>query len=127
MDARSWREVGTEQLRDSDGKNIALQFHPEVYHTQFGKELLEEFVIDICKASRDWKIRDLADEKVKTIQRTVGDQSVVGGLSGGVDSTVAATITSRAIGEKFTGIFVNHGLMRKNEEIEVPVALKNWE
>ncbi|MBN2252973.1 MAG: glutamine-hydrolyzing GMP synthase, partial [Kosmotogaceae bacterium] len=108
----------------TDGKNIALQFHPEVHHTQFGKELLEEFVIDICKASRDWKISDIADEKVKEIQRIVGDQRVVGGLSGGVDSTVAAALTSRAIGERFTGIFVNHGLMRKNEEIEVPEALR---
>jgi len=108
----------------TDGKNIALQFHPEVHHTQFGKELLEEFVIEICKASREWKISDIADEKVKKIQRIVGDQRVVGGLSGGVDSTVAATITSRAIGERFTGIFVNHGLMRKNEEIEVPEALR---
>jgi len=87
--------------------------------------LIERFVLGICGASRDWKISDFANEKIAEIRRTVEGKKVVGGLSGGVDSTVAAALTTRAIGDDFIGIFVNHGLMRKNEELEVPGTLKS--
>ena len=109
----------------TNGRDLAFQFHPEVHQTQFGKELIERFVLGICGASRDWKISDFANEKIGEIRRTVEGKKVVGGLSGGVDSTVAAALTTRAIGDDFIGIFVNHGLMRKNEELEVPGTLKS--
>ncbi len=108
----------------TDGRNFALQFHPEVHHTQFGSDLIAHFLFNVCKVSRDWRISDFAQEQIEKIKKIVGTKRVVAGLSGGVDSTVAAVLTARAIGNRLTGIFVNHGLMRKNEEIEVPRTLE---
>ncbi|RLL91126.1 GMP synthase [Mesotoga sp. HF07.pep.5.2.highcov] len=109
----------------SNGRDIAFQFHPEVNHTQFGTNLIEDFVFNVCNASRNWKLSAFAERKVEEIKRAVGNSKVVGGLSGGVDSTVAAVLASKAVGDAFTGIFVNHGLMRKNEDIEVCEALRS--
>src|SRR5688572_14786816 len=92
-----------------------VQFHPEVTHTVQGKALLERFVLDICGARPDWVMRDHIAEAVATIRQQVGDDEVILGLSGGVDSSVAAALIHRAIGDQLTCVFVDHGLLRLDE------------
>ncbi len=92
-----------------------LQFHPEVTHTRQGRALLERFVLGICGARADWVMRDHVAEAVAAIRAQVGSDEVVLGLSGGVDSSVAAALIHRAIGEQLTCVFVDHGLLRLNE------------
>ena len=93
-----------------------VQFHPEVSHTSLGKDILENFLFDICNCSGDWTPSQFIEEEIGKIRRTVGEEGkVVCGLSGGVDSTVAATLVHEAIGERQTCIFVNNGLLRFNE------------
>jgi len=93
----------------------AVQFHPEVTHTVQGKALLERFVLQICGAQPDWVMRDHIGEAVEKIRAQVGDEEVILGLSGGVDSSVAAALIHRAIGDQLTCVFVDHGLLRLNE------------
>ncbi len=92
-----------------------VQFHPEVTHTLQGRALLERFVLDICGASPDWVMRDHVAAAVARIRAQVGDEQVLLGLSGGVDSSVAAALIHRAIGDRLTCVFVDHGLLRLNE------------
>ena len=94
---------------------FGIQFHPEVYHTTDGKILLENFLIKIAKVQQDWTPDSFVEMTVKEIRETVGDQKVILGLSGGVDSTVAAVLLHKAIGPHLQCIFVNNGLLRKNE------------
>lgn len=102
-----------------DGKDFyGVQFHPEVDHTEIGRELLSNF-IDICNCSRDWTAESFIDTTISQIKEQVGDGKVIGGVSGGVDSTVAAVLLHRAIGDNFIPVFVDHGLIRKNEAEEV--------
>jgi GMP synthase (glutamine-hydrolysing) len=93
----------------------AVQFHPEVTHTVQGKAMLERFVLQICQARPDWIMGDYIGEAVDKIRAQVGDQEVILGLSGGVDSSVAAALIHRAIGDQLTCVFVDHGLLRLNE------------
>ena len=93
----------------------AVQFHPEVTHTVQGRALLERFVLQIAKARPDWVMRDHITEAVTRIREQVGDEEVILGLSGGVDSSVAAALIHRAIGDQLTCVFVDHGLLRLNE------------
>jgi len=93
----------------------AVQFHPEVTHTAQGKAILERFVLDICQARPDWIMRDHIAEAVGKIRTQVGSEEVILGLSGGVDSSVAAALIHRAIGDQLTCVFVDHGLLRLNE------------
>ncbi|HUG25202.1 glutamine-hydrolyzing GMP synthase [Piscinibacter sp.] len=93
----------------------AVQFHPEVTHTVKGRDLLNRFVLDICKAKPDWVMGNYIDEAVARIRAQVGDEEVILGLSGGVDSSVAAALIHRAIGDQLTCVFVDHGLLRLNE------------
>ena len=97
----------------------AVQFHPEVTHTTQGRAILNRFVIDICGARADWVMRDHIDEAVDAIRRQVGDEEVILGLSGGVDSSVAAALIHRAIGDRLTCVFVDHGLLRLHEGDQV--------
>ena len=92
-----------------------VQFHPEVTHTEKGRELLNRFVLDIAKAKPDWVMGSYVDEAVARIREQVGDEEVILGLSGGVDSSVAAALIHRAIGDQLTCVFVDHGLLRLNE------------
>jgi GMP synthase (glutamine-hydrolysing) len=92
-----------------------IQFHPEVYHTTEGKTMLENFVTGICRCSRNWTPDSFAESAVKSIKEKVGTDRVILGLSGGVDSSVAASLLNRAIGKNLTCIFVDNGLLRKNE------------
>lgn len=100
---------------NEEKKIFAVQFHPEVSHTEFGSEILNNFVFDICKAEKNWKIKDFIQTEIERIRTVVGDKKVILGLSGGVDSSVAAVLIQRAIGDQLTCIFVDTGLLRKDE------------
>ncbi|MDG2335794.1 MAG: glutamine-hydrolyzing GMP synthase [Myxococcota bacterium] len=106
-------------VRSCDTPIWGLQFHPEVAHTDGGLRLLENFVVGICGCEASWTMDAFIDESVAAIKAQVGDGSVICGLSGGVDSSVAAALVHRAVGEQLTCIFVDHGLMRENERAEV--------
>lgn len=93
----------------------ALQFHPEVYHTTEGKKIIYNFLVNVCGSSQDWTPAAFVHEAIEKIQAQVKDGHVIMALSGGVDSTVAATLISRAIGDRLHGIFVDNGLLRKDE------------
>ena len=101
---------------ENDSQQIyALQFHPEVSHTPRGKEIIENFLLRICHCAMDWTMGSFIDEACARVRQQVGDQKVVLGLSGGVDSSVAAALLHKAIGDQLTCIFVNNGLLRENE------------
>lgn len=102
-------------MADEARRYYAVQFHPEVTHTVQGKAILERFVLGICEAKPDWVMRDHITEAVQKIREQVGDEEVILGLSGGVDSSVAAALIHRAIGDQLTCVFVDHGLLRLNE------------
>lgn len=110
---------------DSERKFISFQFHPEVEHTDGGQHMIDYFVRKMCGAKCNWNMPDFIETAIQDIRETVGDYYVVGGISGGVDSTTAAVLVERAVGNKFHNIFVNNGLLRKNEPEEVCKALKN--
>jgi GMP synthase (glutamine-hydrolysing) len=104
---------------DNPDKNIyGLQFHPEVSHTDYGKEIIESF-IDKCRFAKNWSATSIIDEQVNKIKEAVGDDNILCALSGGVDSSVAATLVNKAVGQKQTCIFVDTGLLRKDEYEEV--------
>ena len=102
-------------MADEVRKIYAVQFHPEVTHTTQGQAILNRFVLDICGTRPDWIMGDYIAEAVEKIRQQVGDEEVILGLSGGVDSSVAAALIHRAIGEQLTCVFVDHGLLRLNE------------
>jgi GMP synthase (glutamine-hydrolysing) len=102
-------------MADEERNFYAVQFHPEVTHTKQGRAILERFVLRICGARADWVMRDHVAEAVAAIRKQVGDEEVILGLSGGVDSSVAAALIHRAIGDQLTCVFVDHGLLRLNE------------
>ena len=102
-------------MADEDRHFYGVQFHPEVTHTVQGRAMLERFVLDICGVRPDWVMRDHIEEAVDAIREQVGDEEVILGLSGGVDSSVAAALIHRAIGDQLTCVFVDHGLLRLNE------------
>ncbi len=96
-------------------KLYAVQFHPEVEHTEYGRQILKNFVLDICQATPNWDLHDYITQTVSAIKETVGDEKVILGLSGGVDSSVAAMLIHKAIGKQLTCIFVDTGLLRLDE------------
>ena len=106
-------------MADEERRFYGVQFHPEVTHTVQGRALLNRFVLDICKCSPDWIMGNYAEEAVAKIREQVGEEEVILGLSGGVDSSVAAALIHRAIGTRLTCVFVDNGLLRKNEREQV--------
>ncbi len=106
-------------LMGRGGRILALQFHPEVIHTEGGTEVLRNFLFDVCGCEESWDLSSWIDQMTAEISAQAGDGRVVCGLSGGVDSTVAAVLTSRAIGDRLECIFVNNGLLRKDEASSV--------
>ncbi len=103
---------------------FGLQFHPEVHHSKEGSTILENFLFKICGASHQWKMSSFVDETIDKVRAQVGEDHVVLGVSGGVDSTVAAVLLDKALGKQLTCIFVDHGLLRENEAQEVEEAFR---
>ena len=106
-------------MADEERRFYGVQFHPEVTHTRQGRAILRRFVLDVCAARPDWTMPNFVDEAVDRIRAQVGDDQVILGLSGGVDSSVAAALIHRAIGAQLTCVFVDHGLLRLNEAEQV--------
>ncbi len=106
-------------FENNEKKIYGIQFHAEVVHTPKGSEILKNFVFGICRAKKDWHIKSVPKKLIKEIKKEVGKNSVIMGVSGGVDSAVAATLMHRAIGGRLYCVFVDHGLIRKNEPAEV--------
>jgi len=102
-----------------------IQFHPEVVHTPYGQQVLQRFLEDVCGCERTWSAASIIDEQVQRIRAQVGDGRVICGLSGGVDSSVAALLVHKAVGDQLTCVFVDHGLMRKNEGDQVIAAFRD--
>ena len=115
----STRSVVNAAYRIFGEQTYAVQFHPEVYHTEYGSRILANFVKTICGCSGDWTPASFIDTTVDTLHRKIGNDTVILGLSGGVDSTVAAVLLHKAIGEQLHCIFVDNGLLRRNEFAEV--------
>lgn len=109
------RNTSIAAFADFEKRLFGVQFHPEVAHTQYGKIILKNFVHGICRAKSDWSMKSFVRETIKDIQKTAANQKVILGLSGGVDSSVAAVLINRAIGHRLVCIFVDNGLLRKNE------------
>ena len=112
----------TAAMQNTEKKLYGLQFHPEVLHTQNGKEMLHNFLYKVCGAQGDWTMGDYAQNAIDAIRRKVGNGKVLLALSGGVDSSVAAALLAKAVGPAADLYFVDHGLMRKNEGDEVETA-----
>ena len=110
-------------MANVEKKFYALQFHPEVRNTEYGNDILKHFAFDVCGAESNWTMDDFIDMRVEKIRKEVGDKKVILGLSGGVDSSVTAVLLHKAIGSQLTCIFVDHGLLRKNEAQQVMDAL----
>lgn len=109
-------------FENKERKLYAVQFHPEVSHTENGNDILRNFVYEVCGAVGDWNMENYAEEMIKQIKEKVKDKKVLCALSGGVDSSVAATLVAKAVGKNLTCIFVDHGLLRKDEAKEVKEA-----
>ncbi|MDF2686174.1 MAG: synthase, large subunit [Clostridia bacterium] len=114
-------------VSNHEKKLYGVQFHPEVLHTENGITILHNFVYDICCAKGDWNMSEYAEEMIKNIREKVGSNKVLCALSGGVDSSVAATLVGKAVGKNLTCVFVDHGLLRKNEGDEVESVFSKYD
>lgn len=109
---------------NEEKKMYSVQFHPEVNHTPFGKKMLENFLFKVCGCRGDWLMKDFAQKSIAALREKIGDKKVLCALSGGVDSSVAAVMIHKAVGKQLTCIFVDNGLLRKNEGDEVETVFK---
>jgi GMP synthase (glutamine-hydrolysing) len=112
-------------MENPERKIFGVQFHPEVTHTENGDALLRRFVFDVCRCRGDWTVGSFIEDSVDRIRKQIGDRRALCAISGGVDSTVAATLVSKAIGDRLVGVFVDTGLLRKNEFEKVLSMLQN--
>ncbi len=111
-------------IENEEKKLYGVQFHPEVEHTPFGFKMIENFIYGVCGLSKDWTMASFAEEKIREIKEKVGDKKLICALSGGVDSSVAAVLVHKAVGNQLTCIFVDHGLLRKDEGDQVEQIFK---
>ena len=118
------RDTATAAFENRERRIWGVQFHPEVVHSQYGAKMIRNFLFSICHFKKSWTMENFIHETVRNIRQEVGDQRVILGLSGGVDSSVAAALLSKALGKKLVCIFVNNGLLRKNEEAQVRRAFR---
>ena len=114
-------------ISDEARRFYGVQFHPEVNHTEYGREMLHNFIYDICGAVGDWTMADYKKRAIDSVREKVGSGKVLLALSGGVDSSVAAALLAEAVGNQLTCVFVDHGLMRKNEGDEIEAAFAKWD
>jgi GMP synthase (glutamine-hydrolysing) len=112
-------------VEDAERSIYGIQFHPEVVHTPYGQEILTRFLTEVCGCERTWSAAGIVEDQIARIRRQVGDGQVICGLSGGVDSSVAALLVHRAVGDQLTCVFVDHGLMRKDEGEQVVSAFRD--
>ena len=112
-------------MENKDKNFYGIQFHPEVVHSENGINVIKNFLYEICKCKGDWEVSSFAKEKIKSLKEKIGNKKALCALSGGVDSSVAAILLHKAIGKNLTCIFVDHGLLRKNEGNEVEEVFKN--
>lgn len=117
----------TAAIADVQRGFYGVQFHPEVNHTENGSAMLRNFLYEICHAQGDWTMEDFKNNSIQAIREKVGDGQVLLALSGGVDSSVAAALLAEAVGKQLTCVFVDHGLMRKDEGDEVEAAFARWD
>ena len=115
----------TAAMENADKKFYAIQFHPEVNNTVNGTNIIKNFLFNVCGCTGDWKMSSFVEESVKALKEKIGDKKALCALSGGVDSSVAAVLLHKAIGKNLTCIFVDHGLLRKNEGDEVEDIFRN--
>ena len=115
----STEECPVASMECAERRLYATQFHPEVRHTPHGDQLLRNFLFGICGLEASWTMDSIIDDAVAAIREQVGSDRVILGLSGGVDSSVVAALCAKAIGKQLTCVFINHGLLRKNEPEEV--------
>lgn len=111
-------------MMNEEKRFYGVQFHPEVMHTPFGKKMFSNFLFDICGLSGDWSMSSFAQTQIEAIREKVGDKNVLCAMSGGVDSSVAAVLVHKAVGKQLTCVFVDHGLLRKNEGDQVEQVSK---
>ena len=114
-------------IADVERGFYGVQFHPEVNHTRYGKQMIKNFLFEICGAKGDWTMGDFCKTTVERLRAEIGDGRVLLALSGGVDSSVLAALLGNAIGSRLTCVFVDHGLMRKNEGDEIEAAFAKWD
>ncbi len=112
-------------VEDAERGIYGIQFHPEVVHTPYGQEILTRFLTEVCGCELTWSAAGIVEDQIARIRRQVGDGRVICGLSGGVDSSVAALLVHRAVGDQLTCVFVDHGLMRKDEGEQVVSAFRD--
>jgi GMP synthase (glutamine-hydrolysing) len=120
----STKDIDVGAFRALDSEIYGLQFHPEVYHSTHGMQILQNFLVDVCGCTRSWTPDSFIESAISDIKDQVGDENVVLGLSGGVDSSVTAMLLHKAIGQQLTSIFVDNGLLRKNEFTDVLTRYK---
>lgn len=112
-------------MANEDKKLYAMQFHPEVQHTVEGTQMLKNFLFDVCKCSGNWQMSSFVTTTIENLRKKIGDKKVLCGLSGGVDSSVAAVLIHKAVGKQLTCIFVDHGMLRKDEGDQVEEVFRN--
>src|SRR5450755_4610057 len=112
-------------VEDAERGIYGIQFHPEVVHTPYGQEILTRFLTEVCGCEQTWSPASIVEDQIRRIRAQVGEANVICGLSGGVDSSVAALLVHRAIGDQLTCVFVDHGLMRKDEGEQVVAAFRD--
>ncbi len=114
-------------FENKDEKLYGTQWHPEVTHSDYGNRIFKNFLFKICDCEPSWEMRDFVEKSIGEIKEEVGDSRSIIGVSGGIDSTTAAVLASKALGENLTGVFVNHGLLRKGEPEQVEKILSGYE